>query len=79
MELKKIKLNKLSDNTLAERQMKGLKGGGVYEKHCRCSCAYANQGGSSTNDNMTANFKLGTYSTTGDNGSGMGVIIITYP
>ena len=27
MELKKIKLNKLSDDALAQRQLKGLKGG----------------------------------------------------
>ena len=74
MELKKIKLNKLSDDALAQRQMKGLKGGGVIQRHCTCSCAYANAGGSSTNDNMAANYRLGSrvvYSKTGDNDSEM--------
>ena len=82
MELKKIKLNKLSDDALAQRQMKGLKGGSVIERHCTCSCAYANAGGSSTNDNMPANYRLGPqggYSKTGDNDSGMGYVIVTYP
>ncbi len=82
MELKKIKLNKLSDDALAQRQMKGLKGGGIYRRSCTCSCAYANTGGSSTEDNLTANYRLGSkggYSKTGDNGSGHDTIIITYP
>lgn len=51
MELKKIKLNKLSDDALAQRQLQGIKGG----KYCLCTCAYGNQGGSSTHDNKTAN------------------------
>lgn len=34
MEPKKIKLNKLSDDALAQRQMKELKGGSVIERHC---------------------------------------------
>lgn len=54
MELKKIKLNKLSGNALAKRQMKELKGG---ESCCSCACLYANDGGSSTFDNGTANQK----------------------
>ncbi len=55
MELKKIKLNKLSNNALAERQMKGLKGGNC----CLCSCAYRDHGGSSVQDNKSANHQLG--------------------
>lgn len=67
MELKKIKLNKLSNNALAERQMKGLKGGCRF---CTCSCAYAGHGGSNAQDNKSANFAIGSEggrSKTGDN------------
>lgn len=53
MEIKKIKLNKLADNSLAQREMKGIKGGAC----CSCGCFYANQGGSSTQDNGVANAK----------------------
>lgn len=56
MELKKIKLNKLAENSLTERQMKDVKGG---DKCCICSCAYMHRGGSSTHDNMSANHKGG--------------------
>lgn len=55
MDIKRIKLNKLSDDALAQRQLKELKGG----KCCICTCAYANQGGSSTHDNQTANHQHG--------------------
>ena len=44
MKLKKIKLNKLSDDTLAQRQMKGLKGGSPC---CSCGCYYEYTGGAS--------------------------------
>ncbi len=56
MDIKRIKLNKLSDDALAQRQLKELKGG---KKCCVCTCAYANQGGSSTHDNRTANYEHG--------------------
>jgi len=81
MELKKIKLNKLSDDALAQRQMKELKGGEVYYRRCTCSCAYANAGGSSTKDNMSANYHLGYggKSKTGDNDSYWETLVITYP
>lgn len=63
--------------------MEGLKGGGfVYRRNCTCSCAYADRGGSSTEDNLNANYRLGPrggYSTTGDNDSGRGTVIIVYP
>ena len=48
MELKKIKLNKLSDDALAQRQMKGLKGGSPC---CSCGYYYEYSGGASTHDN----------------------------
>ena len=48
MELKKIKLNKLSDDALAQRQLKGLKGGSPC---CSCGCYYEYSGGASTHDN----------------------------
>ncbi|MDY3090516.1 MAG: TIGR04149 family rSAM-modified RiPP [Porphyromonas sp.] len=54
MELKKIKLNKLAENSLAERQMQGIKGGSSC---CGCGCYYAGRGGSSTHDNGVANSK----------------------
>ena len=62
MELKKIKLNKLSDDALAQRQLKGLKGG---RARCRCACAYEGRGGSSSLDNGAANQKEGRYSPQG--------------
>ncbi|WP_299553709.1 TIGR04149 family rSAM-modified RiPP [uncultured Porphyromonas sp.] len=55
MELKKIKLNKLSDDALAQRQLQGIKGGGA--DCCTCGCYYANQGGSSRAANDAANTK----------------------
>ncbi|WP_366764609.1 TIGR04149 family rSAM-modified RiPP [uncultured Porphyromonas sp.] len=55
MELKKIKLNKLSEEAPAQHQLQGIKGG----KCCLRACAYANQGGSSTHDNKTANLQHG--------------------
>ncbi|MGP1539844.1 TIGR04149 family rSAM-modified RiPP [Bacteroides pyogenes] len=42
MKLRKFNLNKLAGNSLANREMKEIKGG----KCCRCSCAYVNTGGS---------------------------------
>ncbi|MCI7071780.1 MAG: TIGR04149 family rSAM-modified RiPP [Bacteroides pyogenes] len=59
MKLQKIKLNKLAENSLANREMKELKGG----KGCQCSCCYAGSGGSSTTDNGNANAKHGYHST----------------
>ena len=52
MELKKIKLNKLSDDALAQHQLKGLKGGSPC---CSCGCYYEYGGGASTHDNGGAN------------------------
>ena len=62
MELKKIKLNKLSDNALAQRQLQGIKGGGNGVHVCGCGCCYAGAGGSSSHDNREANFSQGHFS-----------------
>lgn len=52
MKLQKIKLNKLAENSLANREMKELIGGAS----CQCSCCYAGTpNGSSTHDNGNAN------------------------
>ncbi|ATR96311.1 MULTISPECIES: TIGR04149 family rSAM-modified RiPP [Bacteroidales] len=53
MKLQKIKLNKLAENSLANREMKKIKGGNC----CTCGCMYANSGGSSSTDNRNANHK----------------------
>lgn len=66
MKLEKIKLNNLAENSLANREMKEIKGG----KCCTCSCAYADTGGSSPKDNRAANYNIGDnggHSTSGDN------------
>lgn len=52
MKLKKIKLNKLAENSLANREMKELKGGNC----CLCAYRYADHGGSSTAANRDANY-----------------------
>lgn len=62
MDTKRFKLNKLSGDALAQRQMKGIKGGIAL---CQCACAYANRGGSSTQDNGTANRNTGKHSPDG--------------
>ena len=59
MELRKIKLNKLSDDSLAQRQLQGIKGG--------CGCCYADMGGSSTHNNLSANSRSSYFSTGCDN------------
>jgi natural product precursor len=62
--LKKLKLNVLSEANLRDKEMNGLKGGG---NQCGCSCAYANNGGSCTGDNLVANSKGGyTSKNSGD-------------
>lgn len=71
MKLQKIKLNKLAENSLANREMKELKGGNYC---CSCSCAYANNGGSSIDANRDANMDYGYHSRTGSN-SYIGVVV----
>jgi natural product precursor len=64
--ISKLKLNVLSQANLLEREMNALKGGAHC---CTCSCYYANSGGSSSEDNAAANYRIapGAGSTTGDN------------
>ena len=62
MELKKIKLNKLSDDSLAQRQLQGIKGGDGDTLVCGCGCCYADMGGSPSHDNRDANFCYGLFS-----------------
>lgn len=47
-----IKLNKLADNRLTEKEMEKTTGG----NYCTCGCCYANNGGSSTSGNAGANY-----------------------
>jgi natural product precursor len=56
--MKNIKLNALENQSLNNKEMNVVRGG----KECCCACAYANQGGSSTNDNGCANGKGGLQS-----------------
>ena len=54
MKLKKIKLNQLENTDLNEHEMIRILGG--YDAgSCQCGCYYAGSGGSSTNDNGSAN------------------------
>ena len=62
MDIKDLKLNKLSDDALAQRQLQTLKGGDI---RCQCACAYVNHGGSSTQDNGLANRDSGKRSPQG--------------
>ena len=63
--MKKLKLNRLSDQNLAEKQMNTLTGGEASQcpAGCCCACRYANQGGSSSSDNGKANTAGGLHST----------------
>jgi natural product precursor len=54
--MKNLKLNKLEEQNLAERQMNVVKGGLCT---CGCGCLYANSGGSSTDANANANKSSG--------------------
>ena len=64
MDIKRIKLNKLSDDALAQRQLQGIKGGDNGVPVCGCGCCYAGAGGSSSHDNLSANSRSG-YSSPG--------------
>lgn len=66
MEIIKIKLNKLAENSSANWEMKAIIGG----RCCNCSCAYSNNEGSSFIDNRAANYDIGDnggHSTSGNN------------
>jgi len=66
-------LNSLSAENLSEKQMRDIKGGDFTPITCTCSCYYADQNGSSTNANCSANYSLkpygGGWSPVGDNGT----------
>ncbi|MGP1446826.1 MAG: TIGR04149 family rSAM-modified RiPP [Candidatus Limimorpha sp.] len=53
--MKNLKLNKL--NRISDELKNAVRGGKPVV--CSCKCEYANQGGSSTNDNGWANNALG--------------------
>lgn len=58
--LSRLKLNNLSDRQLEKIEMNELKGGNS-DRFCTCSCFWAEYGGSSSSDNMNANYKVGPY------------------
>jgi natural product precursor len=61
--MKNLKLNKLEERNLSEKQMRKIEAGnctwtegnGTHTAACACGCAYANSGGSSTAANGQAN------------------------
>lgn len=57
MKLKKLKLNKISESELQNREMNRLLGG---SRCCTCACRYEHDGGSSTLDNGNANHRGGS-------------------
>ena len=62
---KNLRLNLMSANKLKNKYMDALLGGNGI---CTCSCYWEENGGSSTNDNGAANYKLGSgYSLEGCN------------
>lgn len=52
-----LKLNKLGEAQLLEREMNRLRGGDGY--NCGCGCHYEYSGGSSAKDNQDANAHKG--------------------
>lgn len=63
MKIKRIKLNALSRTIVENKAMNALKGGNC----CQCSCYWEGRGGSSTEDNQNANYRLDTISQHGCN------------
>ncbi|MCD8555939.1 MAG: TIGR04149 family rSAM-modified RiPP [Bacteroides graminisolvens] len=57
--LSKLRLTSLSESNLQEKEMSTLTGG---DCSCGCGCLYANNGGSSTGENMVANSQNGLHS-----------------
>ena len=55
--MNKLKLNHLSDQKLAEKQMNQVRGGDIHcpGGQCCCGCPYGDQGGSDTTTNGKAN------------------------
>lgn len=64
--ISKLRLNQLSEIKLQDREMNELRGG---EWCCSCSCYWAGNGGSSSNDNSKANYNSHdqNYSNQGSN------------
>ncbi|GHV34145.1 hypothetical protein FACS1894178_1080 [Bacteroidia bacterium] len=57
--MKNLKLNKLEERNLSEKQMNNIKGGEPHK--CGCGCCYANSGGSSVCANGKANAQGGIW------------------
>lgn len=54
--MKKLKLNKLTENGLSKKEMNNLLGGAG--KPCGCACLFTEQVGSSRQDNGLASYKI---------------------
>ena len=54
MKIKQLKLSRLSERELKEKEMNAILGG----NSCSCSCYWEGRGGSSINDNNMANYKF---------------------
>lgn len=65
--LSSLKLNRLIQSDLERREMNSILGGATC---CLCGCSYANNGGSSTSDNASANNAGGLESYGGGYGTG---------
>ena len=57
MKIKRFKLNALSAEGLRQKEMNAIMGG---TRMCSCSCYWADQGGSSSDVNKSANYNLGS-------------------
>lgn len=70
--MKSLKLSCLEAQKLNEKEMGMLNGGTsivVTQRTCTCSCYHVDNGGSSVEENMNANYKIGNggHSKEGDN------------
>lgn len=63
MKLKRLNLSDLSDKSLKDKEMNALKGGNC----CNCSCYWEDKGGSSVEDNTSANYSFNGTSEHGCN------------
>ncbi|MDR1552406.1 MAG: TIGR04149 family rSAM-modified RiPP [Prevotellaceae bacterium] len=60
-DMNKIKLNKLAQNAMKNKEMNHVRGGFGNPYFCGCGCQYAGQGGSSTTANASANSAYGMW------------------
>jgi natural product precursor len=74
-QLGKLKLNRLSDVELNEKELNRILGGGT-PGDCCCGCNYASSGGSSSSANDSANNASGLHSPGCGSGGGDGSIIV---